>query len=170
VNEDCVIVGIDPGATGAVSAIKVSPGHAPQFLAAYDLPTLTTEQGKAQPNTHALAAMLSAINPERVVIERVNAMPSIPGKNGRRRTMGATSAFNFGHGAGMILATVQLSNVPLTLVTPAVWKARAKLTRRPKDYSRTLALQLFPTAPLDRKKDHGRADALLIARFGHGFW
>jgi crossover junction endodeoxyribonuclease RuvC len=161
-----LICGIDPGATGAVSAIRISPDHPPIFIDVHDLPTLSTAQGKAQPDAQALAALIIFHDPDLLIIESVNAMPSTPGKNGQRRSMGATSAFNFGHGAGMILATAQLSKVPLTLVLPRTWKARAKLTRKPKDYSRTLALQHFPDAPLHRIKDHGRADALLIALYG----
>ena len=156
-----VTVGIDPGVSGALGVIQGD-----RFIAAHDLPMLTTAQGKKQPDPLALRELLRQISPDRVIVEQVNAMPSVPGKNGKRRTMGATSAFNFGHGAGVILATVMLSGYPLTLVAPRTWKARAKLINRPKDYGRTLAMQLYPQAPLRRIKDQGRADALLIARFG----
>lgn len=35
-----------------------------------------------------------------------------------------------------------------------------------KGLSRTRAIQLYPRAPLGRKKDHALAEAILIARYG----
>ena len=50
---------------------------------------------------------------------------------------------------------------------PASWKRRFGLTGQDKDAARLLAIQRFPAAALQlqRKKDNGRADALLI-----GLW
>ena len=55
--------------------------------------------------------------------------------------------------------------VPTTYHSPSVWKRRYGLLGRPKDASRTRALELFPAAAgwLTRKLDHGRAEALLLA-------
>ncbi len=36
-----------------------------------------------------------------------------------------------------------------------------------KELAIALAIQLFPKAPLSRKKDHNRAEALLIANYGN---
>lgn len=46
-----------------------------------------------------------------------------------------------------------------------MWKRRLGLIGQDKDVGRLLAIQRFPSAAhlLRRKKDHGRADALLIA-------
>jgi crossover junction endodeoxyribonuclease RuvC len=54
------------------------------------------------------------------------------------------------------------------LVTPASWKAKAKLTGQDKDAARQLALRLWPERSIDftRKLDVGRADAALIGYFG----
>ena len=112
----------------------------------------------------AEAVALRQADPDLVVLEQVNAMP---GSGPGRRTMGAQSMFNFGRGFGVVEASVQALGLPLCFVAPATWKARAGLTRRPKDYARTLALQLYPRADLQRRADTGRADAILIARFGH---
>jgi crossover junction endodeoxyribonuclease RuvC len=52
-------------------------------------------------------------------------------------------------------------------VSPAVWKKHFKLPAD-KEASRALALPLFPATAehFARKKDHGRAEAALIARYG----
>ena len=61
-----------------------------------------------------------------------------------------------------------LSQVPYTLVAPQSWKARFGLRGPDKDQDRLCALRTVPSAAhyLERKKDHNRADALLIAVFG----
>jgi len=55
--------------------------------------------------------------------------------------------------------------IPLDLVAPATWKRHFHLLGTAKDAARVLALARFPSAgrSLSRKKDSGRADALLIA-------
>ncbi len=48
-------------------------------------------------------------------------------------------------------------------VRPSVWKPRMGVPGSDKEKSRRKALALFPKADVLRKKDHGRADALLLA-------
>ena len=75
------------------------------------------------------------------------------------------SGFLYGRSVGAIETVVALSKVPLTLVEPAVWKRKLRLPGKDKEAARQRALQLFPRqhALLARKKDHGRAEAALIA-------
>ena len=56
----------------------------------------------------------------------------------------------------------------MTIVEPSAWKKFWKLPGKDKESGRQKALQLFPAAhaALARKKDHGRAEASLIALFG----
>jgi hypothetical protein len=61
-----------------------------------------------------------------------------------------------------LLATLGLA---YTRVRPGVWKKALGLTRD-KEQTRLRAMQLYPGADLRRKKDHGRAEALLLARWG----
>ena len=80
--------------------------------------------------------------------------------------MGATSAFNFGLGFGMWLGILAALEIPHQQVHPATWKAvMMRDSTKDKDASRVKAMQLFPQSAKDltRKKDHGRADALLMA-------
>ncbi len=96
-------------------------------------PSPTAPAGSA--STRWACRLLRHADPDLVVLEQVNAMP---GTGPRRRTMGAQTMFNFGRGFGVVEATVQVLGLPLRFVAPATWKARAGLTRRPKDYARTV--------------------------------
>ena len=62
-------------------------------------------------------------------------------------------------------ATIQLLEVPMTIVEPSVWKKFHQLRGGDKEAARQRALQLFPAAHalFARKKDHQRAEAALIA-------
>ena len=65
-------------------------------------------------------------------------------------------------------ATLGALKVPMILVTPQKWKRHFRLIGSDKEASRTMALRLFPACAehFQRKKDHGRAEAALLARYG----
>ena len=59
--------------------------------------------------------------------------------------------------------------IPFSIVTPQKWKTAGEIAAgSEKEGSRLRALQLFlgQAAHLTRKKDHARADAMLLAHFG----
>jgi hypothetical protein len=58
--------------------------------------------------------------------------------------------------------------IPLTIIEPSAWKKFHGLRGKDKELSRQRALQLFPAAHalLAHKKDHGKAEAALIALSG----
>jgi len=64
-----------------------------------------------------------------------------------------------------VLAALQ---IPVRYKTPQSWKKKAGIIGRDKDAARTLAIHTHPEISdmLSRKKDCGRADAILIAEFG----
>ena len=70
--------------------------------------------------------------------------------------------------AGQLEGVVQCLNLPHTLVSPADWKKALKLTSS-KEQARAAAIRRWPDAAplLKRVRDHNRAEALLIARYGH---
>ena len=139
------VVGIDPGMSGGVALIT-STGS----ILVEDLPFV----GKRL-NASELSRILAAWRPlEAVAVEDVSARPG----------NGSVSSFNFGCSFGAICATVQTMGLPLVLVRPQVWKRRMNLSQD-KERSRQLAINLFPSASgrLTRKKDEGRAEALLLA-------
>lgn len=158
-----IVVGIDPGVTGAI-AILARHGT---LINLWDMPTITDKGGKQHVNPVELAKILMTAGKAAVRLEQVNAMPGRPNKPGEaRRSMGATGAFNFGRNYGTIIGVVQALGMQLELVTPQAWKKSAGLVGTAKDYARTKAIQLYPNAQLGLKKHIGRADAILIARYG----
>ena len=151
------ILGLDPGVSGAVAFIHT---EAPDRVAVYDMPVA---DGEVDP--HELARLIGIHAPRLAYVERVNAMPG-----GGTRKMGATSAFNFGGAYAAARTVVALSGTPMVPVTPGAWKKAAGLVGGPegKEQARAMALRLFPECAdsFRRKKDHGRAEAALIALHG----
>lgn len=148
-----MIIGIDPGNTGAIVMLDETGA----VVEIHDMP-LMANGTKQQVNPAELRNILSpwAAHVEMAYLEKVGAMPG----------QGVASMFNFGMGFGVIQGVIAALGIPVKLVAPQSWKKRAGLIGKDKDNARTLAQQLYPSAPLGRKKDIGRADAILIARFG----
>jgi len=160
------VIGIDPGITGAVAFLP-PPGNGVFGFAVNVIDLPVYQDGKHQMiNAVKLASILRSwyqtpgldlLNTDIMVyVEQVSAMPG----------QGVAGMFNFGTSYGIILGVVGALGMPLTLVRPQAWKKRAGLLHREKDEARTLAQRLYPQIDLSRKKDIGRADAILIARFG----
>jgi hypothetical protein len=77
-----------------------------------------------------------------------------------------SSTFKYGVAYGALRTVVALCNIPYRLVTPGKWKNHFGLDSD-KEKSRALAIQFWPgCGHFARKKDHGRAEAALIARYG----
>jgi crossover junction endodeoxyribonuclease RuvC len=152
-----MIAGCDPGLTGALFFIDP---HNPVTGEAVDLPVhLLTRGGKAKRELDiaGLVGILAAHRPAHAFIEQVNAMPG----------QGVSSMFAFGKCFGAILGALVACGIPITLVSPAVWK-RSLGVLKAKDAARARASQLLPHCadqwPL--KKDHGKAEAALLALYG----
>jgi len=90
-----------------------------------------------------------------VVIEEAQAMPG----------QGTRSMFQTGLGMGIWLGVLAALQLPYRRVRPQIWKKAFGLGKD-KEASRLKAMQLYPGADLRRKKDHGRAEALLLAFYG----
>ncbi len=153
-----VIIGIDPGLKGGIAVLDAISGELVQLE---DMPTSPDGKGKKlKVSGSGLADILNGYSVEQVkmaYLERVGAMPG----------QGVVSMFSFGRSYGAVEAAVAAFKFPLTYVTPQRWKAAAGLLRAEKDASRGRVLDLYPDADVRKKKDNGRADAVLIARFGH---
>jgi hypothetical protein len=146
-----LILAIDPGLTGAVAFYDPAT---PDRVTVHDMPVV---DGEVEPN--ALIALIRAAGPTLAIVERVGPMPRD----------GAVQAFRFGSSYAAAKVAVAACGVRYHLVTPASWKKSLKLSGGPegKEQSRALALQWFPAsaALFARKKDHGRAEAALLARY-----
>jgi crossover junction endodeoxyribonuclease RuvC len=147
---DTVYVGIDPGRSGAI-AVLYPDGAAD----AWDMPGDEREIADCLRDISILAAL--ADQKVMAALEKVGAMPG----------QGVTSMFTFGQSVGVIKGCLAALRIPMLLVTPQRWQkivfdSAAKPTDR-KAASLYLARRMFPTVKLNLKKDHGKADALLIA-------
>tara|TARA_R110002020_G_scaffold290042_1_gene505496 strand:- start:600 stop:1106 length:507 start_codon:yes stop_codon:yes gene_type:complete len=149
---DNMHIGIDPGLTGAIA--KVQGGN----IEVWDMPTLELRK-KRFVNAPMLADLISSIRtPEcEVILERVSARPG----------QGVTSMFSFGTSCGIIQGIIAALHLPLTLVSPQEWRKKMGVPKG-KDGSRQRVLELRPdlASRFSRKKDHGRADAVLMALYG----
>ena len=154
-----IIIGIDPGLTGAVAVIFSSTN-----VAFFDAPTQKVKVGKSEKSEllpAEMAAYLRQVQRQGLChcfIESVHAM----------KDQGVTGMFNFGKGFGIWIGILAGLEIPHTFVTPQAWKKALMQGVKDKDAARGRAQQLFPaaTSQLSRKKDGGRADALLIAKYG----
>ena len=151
------ILGIDPGVRGGLAVIDVVDDTSPQLVDAIDIP-LTGVKAKERIDALAVAAWIHGHQPQHAYIERGQAMPR----------QGASSGFKYGRAVGSLEAVVVLCKIPMTIVEPSVWKRLHGLRGGHKELSRQRALELFPSAHslLARKRDHGRAEAALIALYG----
>ena len=173
-----VIIGIDPGKSGAI-AVKRNNGS----YSVCDMPTTVIFSGKGKHikkcveydikylNDMLIAYSCSTLEPIYAVVERAEAV-----------TYGATAArgqyhnsaqtnFSKGRGYGIIEALLQINGVAIIASPrPGDWKRGLGLTDPSKAYidkkeaSRLMALDLHPELAdrLQRKKDNGRAEALLL--------
>lgn len=153
-------LGIDPGLDGALAILHDS--ESAMHHAIYSTPTMLHD-GKRRYATRMMHSLLSGcvvrVREGSVVatIENVHAMPG----------QGVTSMFSMGYGLGIWHALLVANGILYKVVTPQSWKKHFALDRD-KEKSRALAIEKFPglAAGLARKKDHGRAEALLIAEYG----
>lgn len=164
------VAGIDVGFTGSAAIFGHPSGGVsnwPRLIDIYDFQTVGDGGSKRIDILHFQSWLLDH-RPGRAYIENANAMPSIPDAKGVRRGMGAGTSARYMRCAGHIEATVACSGVEATMVGPAVWKRALGLVGPNKNNSIDLALDLCPDAGkwLKRKKDHNRAEAVLIAVYG----
>lgn len=150
------ILGVDPGASGALVILETTTGD----LTVLDMPTVEIKRGARmvrQVSAQLLVDLLSPFQIGHAYIEKVGAMPG----------QGVSSMFAFGRAAGVVEGVLAGLRVPLTFVTPQEWQKALRVTGG-KDGARHRATQLFPAGStyFSRKKDDGRADAALIAKYG----
>jgi crossover junction endodeoxyribonuclease RuvC len=139
------ILGVDPGITGGIAFLFANR------VVAEDIPTAGGEV-----DVDTLVRRVREMQPALAIIERANAMPK----------QGVASTFKYGVAYGALRTVVALCNIPYRLVTPGKWKNHFRLDAD-KEQSRALAIQFWPGCGyFSRKKDHGRAEAALIARYG----
>ena len=139
------VLGVDPGAVSGAYALLIHD----LFTIVDDIPIVDRQVNAAE-----WACVVARLKPDVAVVEQVGSMPG----------QGVSSTFKFGMGCGLIRGVLAGAGVPIIIVTPAKWKKHFSLNNDG-EKSRALALRRFPHAAdqLTRKKDHGRAEAMLMA-------
>lgn len=161
-----ITIGIDPGLTGAIGIID----HNARFLAVEDIPTMQRmaemKKGRVmrQVNWGATREWLRAhLEPyDRAEVHAVIELPiAFPGQN---VSSVAASFLTAGHLEGVV-HSLRLAH---TLARPSEWKKALNLTSS-KEQARATAIRRWPDAGplLKRVMDHNRAEALLLALYGH---
>jgi crossover junction endodeoxyribonuclease RuvC len=150
-----IYLAFDPGVTGAFAVLD-SSGEA-----CYDIPVMDAKGYVGREIDGAeLADMLRSIvayHPAEAILERTSAMPG----------QGVASMFSMGVSRGVILGVLGALRISVREVEPRAWKKQLGLTGKDKDASLEMARLLFPSQRwrLTRKKDHNRAEALLLLYF-----
>lgn len=150
------VAGVDPGLGGAC-AIVTAEGV---LVALHDTPVLTLKVARGTKQTYDIPGMCALLQPYagaglHVVIEESQAMPG----------QGVRSTWTTGFGYGLWIGALTAFHMPYTPVRPVVWK-KALALGKDKEQARLRAMQLYPGADLRLRKHHGRAESLLLARYG----
>lgn len=158
-------VGVDPGFSGAIGLTVDGSDE----CHAVDMPLLLSDK-PGQPKSRkkkkvnkrvdgaSLRELFVTMRPDRIVIEQVASRPG----------QGVVSVFGFGASYGAVCAVADTMGVPVILVPPAKWKRKAGLIGKSKDASLNAAREMYPrvaTKLFKRKKDNGRAEAVLISKY-----
>ncbi|KAK6119819.1 hypothetical protein DH2020_046444 [Rehmannia glutinosa] len=185
------VIGVDPDLSGALAVLK--PDNSPQVYDSPHLKVLVGNRVRKRLDTKSIIQLLQSVDAPigtSVYIEQSIPYP----QDGKQSIMLFCSAalkialttvsyqtesykildgwWSGGFGYGLWIGILVTSGYSVVPVPSSLWKKEFKLTgtRSSKDESRELATTLFPSLSslLKRKKDHGRAEALLIAAFGKG--
>jgi crossover junction endodeoxyribonuclease RuvC len=144
-------LGIDPGVTGALAVLDNR-----ELLSVEDLPMIADGALKWIDASTLLPRLidLKAGRAMHAIVERQQAMPA----------QGRSTAVVIGLALGSLLATLQAAGCSIEFTTAAKWKGALGLSQD-KAASLNRARLLYPTASLDRRRDHNRAEALLLAHW-----
>lgn len=154
-----IFLAVDIGVTGALAAID-----AHGTCAVADLPTVAVDGNRVVKRKVSAAGLrdlvLHFVRPGEAALAVIEDVHMGMGP-------GAAARSSLDLNRGRIEAVLELLRVKVHAVPPRVWQ-RALGLGKDKDASLDLARQLFPTAEphLKRKKDHNRAEALLLAHYG----
>lgn len=153
-----IYCGIDPGLNGAIALYDGGTG---EILHAFDVPLKKVQGRKPALDYLSLVERFSDLpSPGKSVIEQVGAMPG----------QGVSSMFRFGEAYGALTMLLAAERGDYFKVTPQKWKKTLKLEGLDKEAVVRRAIDLFGESAsrfLKRKKDHNRAEAMLLAYYGY---
>lgn len=159
-----LIIGIDPGASGAVAFLWPKERR----LEVFDTPNMKKTVGGKERTVIDVHGLIQTLTPVSgsvagaalqlvAYVEDVGPMPRD----------GATQAFAFGKSYGELLAILACLAIPVISIRPAAWKKAMKLSSD-KNYSRSAIISRFPLQGdlFKRVCDADRAEAALLAVYG----
>lgn len=171
------VVGCDSDAGGALAIIRGNFAGDVQTVEIVDVPTMTvTVNGKKRIRLD-VAKMIEKVKELDLPSDGNGGHSSVVfvEEGGVEFGFSAQTAFvqgyNFGLWKGVLESCVNPETTRVEVVKPQAWKLALGLSgkKTSKDDSIEMAKMVFPESEdmLQRKKDHGRAESLLIAAYGH---
>ncbi|KNA18410.1 hypothetical protein SOVF_071030 [Spinacia oleracea] len=161
------VIGVDPDLSGAMALLKYDSSG---FVSAqvFDSPVVQLSVGKTRRkrlDAKSIVQLLQSLDAPKGTTAYLE--QSIPFPQD-----GKLGWWSGGFGYGLWIGVLVASGFSVVPLPSNLWKRGFELARSSssKDDSRELAARLFPdlSSMLKRKKDHGRAEALLIAAYGKG--
>jgi crossover junction endodeoxyribonuclease RuvC len=150
------ILGIDPGAYGAIATLDENG----ELLGAVDMPSTQEANGRTATSAPLLTGILARTHARIAFCEFVGARP----------TDAKVAAFAFGRARGVIEGCAGALGLPIVFLTPPTWKRLADIPpgTENKDLARTRAIARWPARAdlFGRKCDVDRAEACLIGIAG----
>lgn len=137
------------GQIAIVADIPTQRARHGQRIAAYEVAEILHRQRRQTGGIYALAAMELATS---------------------RQSFGISSTFSFDRAFGAIEAIICLSDTPCQAVTPNTWKKAFDLHGQDDGVIIEKTKTIFPAARLENMKDHGKAEALLLAEYARRCW
>lgn len=169
------VLAADPGVTGAIAIGDICPETFRVFNATViDMPVSSCcdvwsdENQRVAPDEVAILEFARSVSPQMAIVEHQSPRP----KTGKNMGGSATSEWRLALGYGALRSALRIhflekgDGPAVFAIRPHDWKKVYDLGKD-KEVSRALAIEAFPecAASLSRKKDHGRAEALLILKF-----
>ena len=143
--------GIDVGFSGAIAIL----GWDGEVLQTKDMPIIQVGK-KRELNEPNIKFILEGFKPLVVGIEKAQVMPG----------QGISSSGRYMGSYGFLRGVCVGLGLEYQLIHPRTWK-KAMMPDMPKEKEPSIMRvgQLYPDVVLERKKDHGIADAILIAKY-----
>jgi hypothetical protein len=165
-----ITMGIDPGADGAISIIC---NGWYKLASVFDIPTFSVPMKNGKRTTEYDYRTISCIfniisknlNPCAWHVGLETGIPYLKGNKGST----AYTGFRCGWSIGIWPLYLTSLHIKVKHIRPAEWKNKFKLQKKGKAASLGMARRLFEGCVplLQRKKDHNRAEALLLAHYTH---
>lgn len=145
------ICGIDPGITGALAFYDGTE------MMIFDMPIIRDDKGRGHLDTSRIKQIILNDIPQSIYIEKMAPLPRV----------GGLQSFSMGMQQGFFMGLFEGLKLSYTQIRPSEWK-KAMQCPADKTLSRKRANELMPQFAhnWDKKKDHNRAEAALIALYG----